>query len=51
MGGVFGKSKKQPSRITDQDKAVLVSKTLRTEHIKVYSSMNYIITAIKTTKR
>jgi hypothetical protein len=25
MGGVFGKSKKQPSRVTEHDKAVLVS--------------------------
>lgn len=25
MGGVFGKSKKQASRVTEQDKAVLVS--------------------------
>lgn len=24
MGGVFGKSKKQASRVTEQDKAVLV---------------------------
>lgn len=27
MGGVFGKSKKQASRVTEQDKAVLVSFT------------------------
>ena len=30
MGGVFGKSKKPPSRITEQDKAVLVSNTFKT---------------------
>ncbi|CAO1361216.1 unnamed protein product [Diamesa hyperborea] len=35
MGGVFGKSKKQPSRITEQDKAVLQLKQQR-DKIKQY---------------
>lgn len=29
MGGVFGKSKKQASRVTEQDKAVLVSANIK----------------------
>lgn len=35
MGGVFGKSKKQPSRVTEQDKAVLQLKQQR-DKIKQY---------------
>ncbi|KAG5684414.1 hypothetical protein PVAND_013648 [Polypedilum vanderplanki] len=35
MGGIFGKSKKQPSRVTEQDKAVLQLKQQR-DKIKQY---------------
>lgn len=34
MGGVFGKSKKQPSRVTEQDKAVLVRAILEAKKKK-----------------
>lgn len=53
MGGVFGKSKKQQSRVTEQDKAVLVS-----EKFSCFPQFPHIFTmkksfkiAIKTTKR
>lgn len=42
MGGVFGKSKKQPSRITEQDKAVLVSKTIKITNNHIPCQSTYL---------